>query len=104
MDELSHEQVKNLGTALHEQRVAIEQRIGPPGVAIQPADDESLDQALARRRRDQSLLQMTKAAVERIGHGEYGQCLRCGGQVSYERLHATPEATLCIDCRAEPRR
>lgn len=57
--------------------------------------------AQAQRRRDQSRLQIVKAALARIRGGTYGECLRCGETVSYERLRLAPESPLCLSCRAE---
>lgn len=40
----------------------------------------------------------TKRALARIEDGTYGECVRCGGDISPARLEARPEAALCIDC------
>ena len=39
-----------------------------------------------------------KRALGRIEDGTYGECVRCGGDISPARLEARPEAALCIDC------
>jgi len=39
------------------------------------------------------------AALKRIDEGTYGTCVSCGQQIRYERLEATPWASLCIDCK-----
>ena len=39
-----------------------------------------------------------KRAIARIEDGTYGECVRCGGDISPARLEARPEAALCIDC------
>ena len=39
------------------------------------------------------------SALQRIDEGTYGSCVSCGGQIRYERLEATPWASLCIDCK-----
>jgi RNA polymerase-binding protein DksA len=39
------------------------------------------------------------AALKRIDEGTYGTCVSCGEQIRYERLEATPWASLCIDCK-----
>jgi DnaK suppressor protein len=39
------------------------------------------------------------AALKRIDEGTYGTCVNCGEQIRYERLEATPWASLCIDCK-----
>ncbi len=40
-------------------------------------------------------------ALQRIEDGTYGQCENCDKQIAPARLQAMPEATLCIDCKAE---
>ena len=39
------------------------------------------------------------AALKRIDEGTYGTCVSCAEQIRYERLEATPWASLCIDCK-----
>ena len=39
------------------------------------------------------------SALRRIDEGTYGTCISCGEQIRYERLEATPWASLCIDCK-----
>ena len=43
-------------------------------------------------------LEETDAAVDRIEHGVYGTCVRCGRPIAPGRLDARPSAELCIDC------
>lgn len=38
------------------------------------------------------------AALGRIEDGTYGICLRCGEDISIERLDIIPHTTLCRDC------
>jgi DnaK suppressor protein len=49
----------------------------------------------------QAHLQQVEHALARIEAGTYGQCERCGKPIARQRLDAMPEATLCIDCKAE---
>lgn len=46
-------------------------------------------------------LRQVQHALQRIEDGTYGQCERCGKPIAKARLDALPEATLCIDCKAE---
>lgn len=41
------------------------------------------------------------AALSRIEHGTYGECLSCGGDISPERLDVLPDAALCKTCAAK---
>ncbi len=43
-------------------------------------------------------LKAIEAALKRIADGTYGTCVRCGGQISAERLEAVPHAALCREC------
>jgi RNA polymerase-binding transcription factor DksA len=39
-----------------------------------------------------------RRALDRVAEGSYGECTRCGAEISEGRLTARPEASLCIDC------
>lgn len=43
-------------------------------------------------------LRQIHAALERIEAGEYGYCVKCGREISTERLDAAPHAALCRHC------
>ena len=45
------------------------------------------------------MLAAIDAALKRIDDGTYGTCVSCAEQIRYERLEATPWASLCIDCK-----
>lgn len=45
------------------------------------------------------LLSSVERALEKIHHGTYGRCDRCGAPISQERLEALPWATNCIECQ-----
>ena len=62
---------------------------------IEPQDD------MALRARDAALmaLALIDAALNRMEHGRYGICGRCGGPIAMERLNALPTAELCIGCQ-----
>ena len=63
--------------------------------AVEMEDDQSLEaQALLVTREIASV----KRALARIEDGEYGICVRCGGDIAPARLDARPEAALCIGC------
>jgi DnaK suppressor protein len=42
-----------------------------------------------------------RAALARLDAGTYGQCERCGADISPERLEARPVARLCIRCASQ---
>ena len=46
-------------------------------------------------------IEQVEHALKRIEAGTYGECESCGKPIAKARLDALPEATLCIDCKAE---
>lgn len=40
-----------------------------------------------------------ETALHRMRTGRYGTCLRCGGPIPLEQLHAIPYAACCVDCQ-----
>ena len=62
------------------------------------------EQLAGLRARVQNHLLDVDAALERLRHGRYGQCERCGGAISRARLEALPATRLCIRCADAPRR
>jgi RNA polymerase-binding transcription factor DksA len=68
--------------------------------AVEVEDDAALEGESALIAREIASL---RRALERIGQGVYGECVRCGADIATARLQARPEAALCIDCaRAGP--
>jgi len=50
------------------------------------------------KRRQKLELTKIKSALIRVDNNEYGNCLRCGEDISQKRLEIDPAATLCITC------
>ena len=46
-------------------------------------------------------LDQVEHALKRVEAGTYGECESCGKPIAQGRLDAMPEATLCIDCKAQ---
>lgn len=55
--------------------------------------------SLALRERATQQLALVDAALERIGEGTYGRCIRCQREIPAERLEALPWAAHCIECQ-----
>lgn len=53
---------------------------------------------LALRESAQEKIKSIKAALERLGEGEYGICQECGQPIDPARLEILPHTTLCIEC------
>lgn len=61
--------------------------------------DLALDD-LIRQRAYRKLQQVTRA-LNRIDDASYGMCHLCRHDIPLPRLRAQPDATLCVDCKAE---
>jgi DnaK suppressor protein len=57
---------------------------------------QAMSRELGRRRR--LGLQKIAAALARMDSGDFGWCLRCGGEIDIQRLELDPAAPLCIGC------
>ncbi len=43
-------------------------------------------------------MRMIEAALRRIAKGTYGTCVKCGDDISEERLNVLPHTPLCRNC------
>lgn len=43
-------------------------------------------------------MELIRSALARIDEGTYGECLKCGEEISMERLAAVPHTALCRTC------
>ena len=46
----------------------------------------------------QKEIRMIKAALERMDAGEYGYCVKCGNEISEDRLEVLPCTPFCRSC------
>jgi DnaK suppressor protein len=56
------------------------------------------------RGREKNLLDKIQKALDRIDAGTFGTCEECDESISFKRLEARPETTLCIRCKEEQER
>ena len=70
-----------------------------------PNDRASLESdrnfELRIRDRERKLISKMQEAIKRIDDGTFGNCEKCGGNISEKRLMARPVTTLCIDCKTK---
>jgi DnaK suppressor protein len=66
--------------------------------------DVLVDLNLSEIDRDAEELRAIQDALARLKRGEYGECQRCGEEISAARLEALPHATLCIQCQTRAER
>ena len=68
-----------------------------PGDMGTEAFEKVKDLALRDNLRD--LLAKVEDALKKIEKGTYGECDRCGREISSGRLNAVPWALYCVDCQ-----
>lgn len=66
--------------------------------AVEMEDDAALEGQVALVTRE---IASVDRALERIADGTYGECVRCGDDISPQRLEARPESALCIACASK---
>jgi DnaK suppressor protein len=57
------------------------------------------DLAFASLSQDSDVLREIRAALTRIGDGNFGTCVSCGDEIGAKRLNAVPWTPLCIHCQ-----
>lgn len=77
-----------------EERVAVLQELEP---FAPPSVDPVAYQTAASHR---TTIEQITAALNRIEHGTYGRCTRCGRQIAPARLEVLPHAAACIECQS----
>ncbi|MEE9342663.1 MAG: TraR/DksA family transcriptional regulator [Gammaproteobacteria bacterium] len=60
---------------------------------------QAMSQEAERRRTLE--LQRIEPALQRLGSGDFGYCLRCDENIALERLECDPSVTLCIECASQ---
>ncbi len=65
--------------------------------AVEHESDEVLEQL---GKSGQQEIARIRAALQRMRDGTYGECVRCGAEISSERLATLPETPLCKECVA----
>ncbi|HNY89997.1 MAG TPA: TraR/DksA family transcriptional regulator [bacterium] len=70
-------------------------------MADQGTDTMDREQQYFFAARDGNLIYHLNLALERIEKGEFGYCVQCGKEISFERLEAAPHARLCIECKSK---
>lgn len=112
-DDLTEEQLDELGNALGELKAEVERSLEAAKEESRPVDlglsigrvtrVDALQQqqmGAARKRRLEDQLTQIRSAEGRIASGTYGECVRCELPVGYARLKARPEAPFCTKCQS----
>lgn len=67
-----------------------------------PAHPADRDVAFDESRRQ--MIAQIDIALERVQEGNYGRCVRCGGEIEATRLFILPFALRCITCEEQEER
>ena len=46
-------------------------------------------------------IRQIRAALDRVAHGTFGECVECGEEIDEKRLELVPHAALCTTCAAK---
>ena len=114
MDELTDDQIAELGQLLRDARGELKQLLEMTREGTQTVE---LDEPIGRLTRMDAMQQQSLSAANRRDHdlrrrqvqpalnlierGDYGLCRRCEDPIGYPRLKARPESPYCIDCQDE---
>jgi RNA polymerase-binding transcription factor DksA len=89
-------------------QAVLEERLETIDDELKTHNDPDWDDQAAKREGDEVLegvgvsgqheLGQIKAALERIEAGSYGQCARCGDEISQDRLDLLPATPFCRNC------
>lgn len=101
----------NLKIRLEELRRGLMHRVGAIRADIQGesgADNQNVEEQAQAAENDEVLdalddqtrkeLERVEAALQRMGAGDYGECVDCGEPIQLVRLKAIPWAWRCVDC------
>ena len=87
---------------------ALTERLGAIETELQSHDEKDWEELATAREGDevleamgvgsQSEMRAIKAALVRIEAGDYGICLRCGGEIGDARLDLLPFTPFCKEC------
>ena len=114
MDDLTSEQITELGAALLVLRDKLEGLLQTTRDGTRPVD---LDEPIGRLTRMDAIQQQSMSAANRRSHDirlrqvvqalgsiqqqRYGLCRRCEDPIGHARLKARPESPYCLDCQNE---
>jgi RNA polymerase-binding transcription factor DksA len=106
-----------MSVAVETRKAQLEARLAELSARLQRIDEE-LDQPVSESFSEQAVereeeevledlgaaglreMRMIEAALDRIGNGSYGVCVRCGDSIGDARLDVVPHTPFCRDCAA----
>lgn len=112
--ELSNEQLAELEADLHQIKADVESLLEATEDGTRPVQlkdnagrltrmAELHDQSILKANRNvvKNRLKQVIAALGRLNNNTYGDCSACGEPISFPRLKAYPDASMCLACRSE---
>ena len=85
-----------LATAEQETRASAARHADP---ADQAAAEYERQAIVHKNNTARQMLKTLAQALERIQHGNFGECAECGGDIEPKRLEAIPWARYCVKCQ-----
>ncbi|MCV2873238.1 TraR/DksA family transcriptional regulator [Defluviimonas sp. WL0050] len=93
---------------LEARKADLENRIAGIGAELDSHEAKDWEEMATEREADEVLedlgqsaqaeIRMIEAALARVEEGEYGYCVKCGDQISEERLDLLPATPFCRNC------
>lgn len=100
--------VEQRTSELHSRRDLLKARMAEIDSELDSHESKDWEDMATEREQDEVLedlgnsageeLRMIEAALSRVAEGEYGFCVKCGTQISEERLDVLPATPFCRNC------
>ena len=85
-----------LATAEQETRASAARHADPADQAAAEYERQSI---VHKSNTARQMLKTLTQALERIQHGNFGECAECGGHIEPKRLEVIPWARYCVKCQ-----
>jgi DnaK suppressor protein len=74
---------------------------GTQDMADEASNTYARQMLLGMSERERAMLREIDGALDRLDDGSFGTCEDCGDPIGEARLKVVPQATLCVDCKAD---
>lgn len=96
LDELAGLATEDSGSAEDRATVVLDQQSVGRLSRMDAMQRQAMAQATSRRRQGRAA--RIRAALDRIGDGDFGYCLDCGEEIGLKRLSLDPTLPTCVSC------
>lgn len=100
--------IDSMKTRLESRRAALQDRLRKIDDSLGEPHTADFEDAATEHEEDEALeslgrsglheIETIDAALARIAAGDYGVCVKCGTEISGERLETLPETPFCRNC------